>query len=165
VATVIPIFEIVAFMDIAGVVKVIALHVLAVKAMVVLHDFFPRQHLHALAGKLHRTMTASIQLGNLFEIILPRMWLIENVIFLVPKSHTPKTVPAPDAVNKKLRVRAVIAIPGERETVALDAIDAFVASLAAIDVEAVVAIFRLPDDVAVRTVLVLDISEDEIAIA
>ena len=48
---------------------------------------------------------------------------------------------------------------------ALHTVDAFVAKFRSIGVEAVVAVLRLPDDVAVRAILVAHVPEDEVAIS
>jgi hypothetical protein len=49
--------------------------------------------------------------------------------------------------------------------VALDTIDAFVAVLRSVRVQAVIAILRLPDDVAIHAVLVPHVPKDEVTIA
>lgn len=47
----------------------------------------------------------------------------------------------------------------------MDAIDAFIAAFAAIDIKAVITVLRLPDDMTVRTVLVLNIAKNHVAVA
>lgn len=87
------------------------------------------------------------------------MRFVKDVIFFIVEPNTAKTCAASNAMDEELRVRTIIAIPRERETVALDTIDTLVAPFATVHVEAVVTILRLPDDMPVRTVLILHVAE------
>lgn len=70
IAAILAIFEIVTLVNVAAIVEIISIHVLTIESVVVLHNFLPRQHLHPLASKLHRAMTAGIQFGEFLQVIL-----------------------------------------------------------------------------------------------
>ena len=97
-------------------------------------------------------------------ILLLRKLFIEHVPFTVFESHAAKAVFASRAVYEKSRIDAVFTGATKGKVVALEAINAFVAPLAAVDVEVVHAISGLPYNVSVVAIFVADISPDEVAI-
>ena len=69
-------------------------------------------------------ITSLIQFGQLLAILLFRVRFVEDVIFLVPQPHTPKTILTISAVQKKSGVHATNTVLRVRKIIRLVAIHA-----------------------------------------
>jgi hypothetical protein len=159
------VFQVIPVIDIPAVIEIVTRHFLTIETVIVFDDFFADQALHPFSGQLNGPSVSRIQCCNFLLILLLGVRLVKNMIFFILQSHAPEAITASRAMHEEHRGRTIVAVTGETERMTLDAIDAFVAILRSIGVEAIITILRLPDDVAVHAVFVPDVPEDKIAIA
>ena len=89
---------------------------------------------------------------------------VENVICLILKADAPETFTATHAIHRKSGIGTIIATQTKSQAMAVHAINALVTELGSVNIKAVIAIFRLPYNVAVIAILIAHIPENKIAI-